>query len=135
MPGSRFTQAVILRYHLIMINVTLYHNPRCSKSRAALALLTERGISPTIISYIDNPLSESELLGLLNQLGLTATDLIRKKDPLFRAQSLDNQASEAACLQAMLKEPRLIERPIVITPQGACVARPPERLLEILPDA
>lgn len=117
-----------------MINVTLYHHSRCSKSRAALALLQDRGITPTVIDYINNPLSERELIDLLNTLTLTAVDLIRKKDPLFREQSLDKNASEADCLHAMLREPRLIERPIVITPQGACVARPPERLLEILPD-
>jgi arsenate reductase len=95
--------------------------------------LQDRGITPAIIDYINNPLSETELVDLLNQLKLSAIDLIRKKDPLFRAQSLDKNVSEAECLQAMLKEPRLIERPIVITPEGACVARPPERLLEILP--
>jgi len=110
----------------------LYHNPRCSKSRQALAILEERGEEFQTRKYMDDPLTEQELRTLLQQLNMTASELIRKGEAAFKEQALAN-ASEDELVVAMLSEPKLIERPVLVVGQRAVVGRPPERILDLLP--
>ncbi|ADD77990.1 arsenate reductase [Pantoea sp. PA1] len=114
--------------------VTFYHNPRCSKSRETLALLAERGIAPEIVHYLDTPPDRQTLQILLQKLGMqSARELMRRKDPLYAALGLDRpDIGESALLDALLENPKLIERPIVINGDRARLGRPPEAVLEIL---
>ena len=115
-----------------MSKVCIYHNPRCSKSRQALALLEQQGDELEVIEYIDNPLDSASLSELLKQLGMSARELIRKGEDTYKELNLANpDLSEAELVQAMADYPRLIERPIVIRDGKAIVARPPERVLEL----
>lgn len=111
----------------------LYHNPRCSKSRAALALLTERGIEPRIVAYLERPPSVEELRTLLARLGLGARELLRTGEAEYKELGLDDPAlDDAALIAAMHAHPRLIERPILVVGERAVIGRPPERVLELL---
>lgn len=113
--------------------VTIYHNPRCSKSRETLALLEEHGIKPKVVEYLKNPPSADTLRKILKKLGLPARDLMRKKEPPYKALQLDNPAlSETQLIVAMVKNPVLIERPIVAANGKAALGRPPENVLKIL---
>ncbi len=115
-----------------MSKVRIYHNPRCSKSRQALALLEQQGDELEVIQYIDTPLDSAELSDLLQQLGMSARELIRKGEDTYKELNLASpDLSEAELVQAMVDYPRLIERPIVIRDGKAIVARPPERVLEL----
>lgn len=111
---------------------TVWHNPRCSKSRGALALLAERGIEPELVRYLDDAPDHAALKDVLRKLG---TDdpraIIRVGEPRYRELGLAD-ADRAALLDALVAEPALIERPIVVVGDRAVVARPPERLLELL---
>lgn len=114
--------------------VTIYHNPRCSTSRQALALLQERGIAPQVIEYLKTPPSREELRRIAAQTGEPLRALLRTKQPEYLEQGLDNPAlSDEQLLDAMLATPVLINRPIVVTAKGARLARPVEKLLDILP--
>jgi len=116
-----------------MSEVIIYHNPRCSKSRQTLALLEEHGVQPEIRKYLDDAPSADELTQVLAQLGLSARDLLRTKEPEFKENGLDDNAlSEAQIINIMTKVPKLIERPIVIKGDKARVGRPPESVLDIL---
>ncbi len=115
------------------MQVTLWHNPRCSKSREALKLLQDRGIEPRIRRYLEDPPNKHELNGLLQRLGITARQLIRDTEKEFKELNLNNGgASEAMLVAAMIEHPRLIQRPIAITRKGAVVGRPPEKVLEVI---
>ena len=117
-----------------MSQLTLFHNPRCSKSRGALELLEARGLSPQIVRYLETPPSAAELKDLLGKLGMTARQLLRTGEDEYRALGLDDsQLSEAQLIQAMVEHPKLIERPILVVGDKAVVGRPPEKVLEILP--
>ncbi|MBM3492387.1 MAG: arsenate reductase (glutaredoxin) [Alphaproteobacteria bacterium] len=113
--------------------VTLLHNPRCGKSRQALALLRERGIEPAIVEYLKTPLDAASLKRLLAQLGMTARQLLRKGEPAYKERGLaDPKLTDAALIAAMAAEPILIERPIALAGARAVVGRPPERVLEVV---
>jgi arsenate reductase len=113
--------------------LTIYHNPRCSKSRATLALLEERGESPHVIEYLKTPPSETELKAILVALGKDPRDVIRKGEAPYKELGLDDPAlSDAALIKAMVENPVLIERPIVVNGAKAAVGRPPEAALAIL---
>lgn len=115
------------------MSVTLYHNPRCSKSRQTLQLLQERGIEPQVIEYLKTPPDADTLRAILAQLGIGPRDLLRRKEAEYKALGLDNpELSDAELIQAMIEHPRLIERPIVLTDKGAAIGRPPENVLEVL---
>ncbi|MFZ6048665.1 arsenate reductase (glutaredoxin) [Pseudomonas sp. CR3202] len=117
-----------------MTELTLYHNPRCSKSRGALELLEARGLAPTIVRYLETPPSAAELRDLLAKLGLSARQLLRTGEDEYKALNLDDAGlSEEQLIAAMVDHPRLIERPILIAGDKAVVGRPPEKVLEILP--
>lgn len=111
------------------MNATLYHNPRCSKSRAALALLTGAGAAVTIIDYLGQPPTPAELARLYARAGMTPREGLRMAEPAARALA---DAGDAAILAAMATDPILIERPLVETDKGVVLARPPERVHTIL---
>ena len=110
---------------------TIWHNPRCSKSRATLALIEEAGITPTIRRYLDDAPSESEIREVLTLLGIPAEKLVRKGEALFKELGLKD-AEEETLIKAMADHPRLIERPVVIKDGKATLGRPPESVLDIL---
>lgn len=115
-----------------MSRVSIYHNPRCSKSRQALALLEQQGDELEVIQYLETPPDSATLSALLQQLGLSARELMRKSEDIYQELSLDDaDLSEAELVQAMVDYPRLIERPIIIREGKAIIARPPERVLEL----
>ncbi|KFX68650.1 arsenate reductase [Pseudomonas taeanensis MS-3] len=117
-----------------MTDLTLYHNPRCSKSRSALQLLEARGLTPTIVRYLETPPSASQLQDLLSKLGLNARELLRTGEDEYQALGLvDLGLSEAQLIAAMVAHPKLIERPILVVDDQAVIGRPPEKVLEILP--
>lgn len=117
-----------------MTDLTLYHNPRCSKSRAALQLLEERGLQPTVVHYLDTPPSAAQLREVLDKLGLPPRQLLRSGEDEYRHLNLADQAlTDDALIEAMVAHPRLIERPILITADRAVIGRPPENILELLP--
>lgn len=114
--------------------LTIYHNPRCSKSRETLSLLEERGLQPDVVLYLQTPPDKATLQTLIQQLGLaSARDLMRHKESEYLELGLDNPAlSEDQLLDAMLTHPRLIERPIVVNNGQARIGRPPQQVLDIL---
>ncbi|MNY27868.1 Arsenate reductase [compost metagenome] len=115
--------------------VTIYHNSRCSNSRAALALIRERGIEPTIVDYIAEPLDAPALTALVRQLGLPVRDLLRSKEAVYAELQLDAPAvGDAELIAAVAGHPVLLNRPIVVTPRGAALCRPPEKVLALLPE-
>ena len=112
---------------------SIYHNPRCSKSRQTLALLQERGIEPEIVLYLETPPDAETLKSLLQKLGMTARQLLRKGEDAFKDNNLADQSlSDDQLISAMVAYPKLIERPIVIHGDKAALGRPPEQVLDIL---
>lgn len=117
-----------------MTAITLYHNPRCSKSRQALALLQEHGIEPDTVLYLEQPLTLVQLRALLAKLGMAPRELLRTGEDDYKALNLaDASLSDEVLLKAMVAQPKLIERPIAVRGDRAVVGRPPERVLELLP--
>ena len=113
--------------------VTIYHNPRCSKSRATLDLIHDHGAEPQVIEYLQNPPSAAELERLLTLLDLEPRDLMRRKEDLYKELGLDDpKLDRKTLIAAMVAHPRLIERPIVVTGNGAALGRPPENVLPLL---
>jgi len=116
-----------------MADVTIWHNPRCSTSRKTLALLQERGIEPRIVEYLRTPPDAAELDRVLRLLGMEPRALMRRKEPAYRERHLDDPALDrAALIRAMVDEPILIERPVVLAGGKAALGRPPESVLAIL---
>ncbi len=116
-----------------MTDLTLYHNPRCSKSRGALELLEARGLTPTVVRYLDTPPSADELRTLLGKLGIPARQLLRSGEDEYKALGLaDSNLSDEQLIAAMVSHPKLIERPILIAGERAVIGRPPEKVLELL---
>ena len=116
-----------------MSDYTIYHNPRCSKSRQTLALLEEKNIAPEIVEYLQNPPDTQTLAQILNMLGLKPRDLMRRKEAAYAENNLaDDTLSDNALIQAMIDHPILIERPIVISDGRAVLGRPPENVLELI---
>ncbi|GAB3370901.1 arsenate reductase (glutaredoxin) [Spongiibacter taiwanensis] len=108
---------------------TIYHNPRCSKSRQTLQLLKEQGIEPEVILYLDTPLDAAQITGLLKKLGLSARELLRKGEEEYKARGLaDTSLSDSGLIAAMVAAPKLIERPIVVCGDRAVLGRPPENV-------
>jgi len=117
-----------------MTELTLYHNPRCSKSRSALELLEGRGLTPTIIRYLETPPTAAELQDVLNKLGIAPRQLLRTGEDEYKQLNLANpDLSDEQLIEAMVAHPPLIERPILVAGDRATVGRPPEKVLEILP--
>ncbi|MCP4329864.1 MAG: arsenate reductase (glutaredoxin) [Alphaproteobacteria bacterium] len=113
--------------------VTIYHNPRCSKSRQALQLLEDRSIEPEIIEYLKTPPTVAELRRVLDLLGMAPRELMRTKEAAYKEAGLDDPSlDDAALIAAMVAHPILIERPIAISGDRAALGRPPENVLDIL---
>lgn len=113
--------------------ITIYHNPRCSKSRQTLALLREHGIEPDVIEYLKTPPDAATLKSLLGKLKISARQLLRSGETAYKEAGLDDpQLSEVALIRAMTEHPILIERPIVVNGDKAVLGRPPENVLAIL---
>ena len=113
--------------------VTIYHNPRCSKSRQTLQLLEDNKVKPVIVEYLKTPPSKSELKKILKMLNIKPRDLLRKKEAEYTAQGLDNGSlTDEQIIDIMLAHPKLIERPIVVRGDKAALGRPPEKVLDIL---
>lgn len=116
-----------------MSTVTLYHNPRCSKSRQTLQLLEDNGVSPEVVLYLETPPSADEINGLLKKLGISARDLLRKGEDAYKDNNLkDTGLSDADLVAAMVKFPKLIERPIAVKGAKAVLGRPPENVLALV---
>ncbi|BAV65835.1 arsenate reductase (glutaredoxin) [Sphingobium cloacae] len=114
------------------MKATIWHNPRCSKSRQALAILEEKpGLAIEIVEYLKTPPSRAEIEAILKKAGVAPSEAIRKGEGVVKEIGLDT-TDDAAVLDAMAKHPILIERPIVITEKGAVIARPPEKANDLL---
>jgi arsenate reductase len=112
--------------------ITIYHNPRCSKSRQTLELLNSRGIQADIRLYLEQHLNVDELLDLLTMLDMTADQLVRKSEQYFKDNLRGKDPTQDQLIQAMIENPKLIERPIVVAGDKAAIGRPPEAVLEII---
>ena len=113
------------------MTTTIWHNPRCSKSRQTLALLEERGISPAVRLYLDDAPSTTEVTQVLSQLSIEPWELLRRGEKVFKELGLGKDTADEALIEAMSANPILIERPIVIHGGGAALGRPPENVLEL----
>jgi arsenate reductase len=117
-----------------MTDLTLYHNPRCSKSRAALELLQSRGLTPDVVLYLDTPPDAAQLRDVLGKLGIGARQLLRTGEEAYKQLNLaDPGLDEEQLIAAMIAHPKLIERPILVADDKAVIGRPPENILELLP--
>lgn len=115
------------------MDITIYHNPRCSKSRQALQLLRDHDIDPVVVEYLKSPPDSETLSRILDLLGMDPRDLMRTREKEYKALGLNEPGlSREALVQAMVEHPRLIERPIVVRGNAAALGRPPERVLDIL---
>ena len=115
------------------MTVTVYHNPRCSKSRAAMEYLEENGIETEVVKYMDSPPDANDIKELLSMLGMTPRDLMRKHEKVFKDAGLDDPTfTDDELIEAMAQCPSLIERPIVVNNGKAVLARPPETVQDIL---
>jgi len=118
---------------LMKKNYTIYHNPRCSKSRQALEILNKKNISPNIVLYLEKKLSKKNLEELLQKLNLSIRDILRKREDDYKNNKLNNEKlTDDQLINYVIKFPKLIERPIILTDKKGLIARPPERVLELL---
>lgn len=115
-----------------MTDITIFHNPRCSKSRSACELIAARGIKASIVNYLATPPSIEELRALLGKLGMKAHDLVRRGEPEYKELYAGKQLDDDAWLAALAAHPVLIERPIIVRGDKAVIGRPPEKALELL---
>ena len=116
-----------------MTEITIYHNPRCTKSRQTLALLEDKGINPKVVEYLKTPLNKSEVADILQKLGKSPRDIIRKGEVEYKESGADNKdLSDEQLIEKIAQNPKLLERPIVVNNQKAAVGRPPENVLAIL---
>jgi arsenate reductase len=114
------------------MEVTIYHNPRCSKSRQALSLLESKGNKPIVVEYLKNPLTTEQLSQIINELNIKPIDLVRKNESIWKENYKGKELSDDELLEAMISNPKLIERPIVSSSKGTVVGRPPENVLRVL---
>ena len=115
-----------------MVNVTIWHNPRCGKSRDGLKLLEEKGIDAEVVKYLDTPPTKEELIAVLKMLGITARELMRTKEAIYKELNLKEVTDEDQLIEAMVNNPKLIERPIVIKEGKAAIGRPIENIIDLL---
>ena len=110
---------------------TIWHNPRCSKSRQTLALLEEQGIDPVIRRYLEDAPSEAELVEVIDQLGITPWELLRRTEAIFKTLGLTKNSPDGELITALQQHPILIERPIVVHGNAAAMGRPPEQVMSL----
>ncbi|ROS01169.1 arsenate reductase [Sinobacterium caligoides] len=112
---------------------TIYHNPRCSKSRQTLQILNDNGVEPEVVLYLEQTPSANELVAILEKLGMTARQLLRKGEEAYKVNNLaDTSLSDSEIIALMVRFPKLIERPIVVVANKAKIGRPPESVLELI---
>jgi arsenate reductase len=116
-----------------MSEFTIYHNPRCTKSRATLELLRQRGIEPAIVLYLETPPIAEELRAIVAKLGIEPEQLVRKVEDVYKSKYAGKALSDAQWIKAMVDDPVLIERPIVVHGDRAVIGRPPENVESLLP--
>lgn len=110
----------------------IYHNPRCRKSRETLEIIKNKGVEVDIVEYLKNPLSEGELSEIVSKLGISAQDLIRKGESVYKENYKGKEMSESEWIKAMAQNPVLMERPVVVKGNKAVLGRPPENVNELL---
>ena len=115
-----------------MKQITIYHNPKCSKSRETLALLRDRGVEPRVVEYLKTPPTAEQLRAIVRKLGITAEQLVRKGEDIYKAKYAGKALTETQWVEALVTHPILIERPIVVRGTRAAIGRPPEIILELL---
>ncbi len=115
-----------------MSEFTIYHNPRCTKSRATLELLRQRGIEPAIVLYLETPPNPAELRAIVAKLGIEPEQLVRKGEDVYKSKYAGKALSDAQWIKAMVDDPVLIERPIVVYGERAVIGRPPENVEPLL---
>ena len=115
-----------------MSTYTIYHNPRCRKSRETLQLLDEHNIAPSVILYLEDHLSASDIKDLLKKLDISAAELIRKGEAIYKEKYRGRNLTEQEWIDAMVRYPKLIERPIVVKGQKAVIGRPPSSVLSLI---
>jgi arsenate reductase len=114
--------------------VVIYHNPACSTSRKVLGMIRDAGIEPRVVEYLKAPPNRAELLGLLDRMGMTPRELLRRRGTPYEALGLGDKAkTDGELIDAVLAHPILMERPVVVGPRGVRLCRPPERVREVLP--
>jgi arsenate reductase len=113
------------------MEVTIYHNPRCSKSRQALSLLESKGNKPIVVEYLKKPLTTEQLSQIINELNIKPIDLVRKNESIWKENYKGKELSDDELIEAMISNPKLIERPIVSSSKGTVVGRPPENVLSV----
>ena len=114
------------------MTITIWHNPRCAKSRQTLEMLRCRGIEPDVVEYLKTPPDKSEITRVIELLGVSARELMRKGEATYRENNLDDVQSEAELVEAMFHNPILIERPVVINGEAAVIGRPPQNVLKLV---
>lgn len=114
------------------MDVEIWHNPRCTKSRQTLALLEEKGIAPKVVKYLETPPTQKRLKEVIGLLGIEPIALVRTKEKAWKELGLGKDAPAKELIRAMVEHPKLIERPVVITKKGAALGRPPENVLAVL---
>lgn len=112
--------------------ITIWHNPKCSKSREALSILEQKGVKSEVFKYLDTPPSRDEIVSVLQKLGISARALMRTKEDLYKELGLAQVSDEAKLIDALAEYPKLIERPIVIEGNRAVIGRPVEKVIEFL---
>ena len=114
------------------MELKIYHNPRCRKSRETLEIIRSRGVEPLVVKYLEEPLTEAELKSLVKKLGIEAEILIRKGEKEFKENFGGHKLSESEAIKAMVNYPKLMERPVVVKGEKAIIGRPPENVIELL---
>lgn len=115
-----------------MAEVTIWHNPRCSKSRAAAQLLEAKGVEAEVVKYLETPPSKEEIKAVLKMLGISARELMRTKEDIYKELGLKDVEDEEKLIEAMAEYPKLIERPVVINDGKAAIGRPIEKIIELI---
>jgi arsenate reductase (glutaredoxin) len=115
-----------------MSDVTIYHNPKCSKSRGTLALLKDRGIEPRVVEYLETPPTVAELRAIVDKLGIEPERLVRKGEDVYKSKHAGKKLTGGEWIEAMVRDPILIERPIVVRGNRAVIGRPPENVEQLL---
>lgn len=129
---DRMPVVLKIRPNTMSDTITLYHNPRCSKSRAALALLQEHGVEPQVVRYLETPLTLKALQQLNKALAVAPRDMLRTNEDAYKSLNLAAETSGTALLQAIVQHPKLLQRPIAVKGGRAVIGRPPETVLELL---
>ncbi len=113
------------------MSTIIWHNPRCSKSRQTLDILNKKGVSPEVVKYLELKPNANEISAVLQKLGISARELMRTKEDIYKVLNLKDENNEVKLIEAMAENPKLIERPIVIVGDKAVLGRPPEKVLEL----